>query len=112
MRINDTQLGTSPLVCQCEYMRRVASQYEQQIQWLTEQLRGKDEQIRAQNEQLLAQEKRLMAQCKQISILIKQLAKELDAKTRQVYMLIERFPRPAVPTAESLRMKNRKKAVS
>ena len=96
MRINDTQPGTSPLPCQCEYMRRVASQHEQRIQWLTEQLRQKD--------------KHLMTQNKQISILIKQLASELDAKTRQVYMLIERFPRPAVPTAESLRMKNRKKS--
>ena len=92
MRINDTQLGTSPLTCQCEHVRRVASQHEQQIQRLTEQLRQKD--------------KHLMTQNKQISILIKQLASELDAKTRQVYMLIERFPRPAVPTSESLRMKN------
>ncbi len=96
MRINDTQPGTSPLAYQCEYMRLVASQHEQRIQRLTEQLRQKD--------------KHLMTQNKQISILIKQLASELDAKTRQVYMLIERFPRPAVPTAESLRMKNRKKS--
>ena len=66
MRINDTQPGTSPLTCQCEHVRRVASRYEQRIQWLTEQLRQKD--------------KHLMAQNKQISILIKQLAKELDAK--------------------------------
>ena len=96
MKTNDTQSEMIPLPCQCEYMRRVASQHEQQIQRLTEQLRQKD--------------KHLMTQNKQISILIKQLASELDAKTRQVYMLIERFPRPAVPTAESLRMKNRKKS--
>ena len=96
MKTNDTQSEMIPLPCQCEYMRRVASQHEQRIQWLTEQLRQKD--------------KHLMTQNKQIFILIKQLASELDAKTRQVYMLIERFPRPAVPTAESLRMKNRKKS--
>ena len=96
MRKNDTQPGTIPLPCQCEHILRVTSRYEQRNQWLTEQLRQKD--------------KHLMTQNKQISILVKQLAKELDAKTRQVYMLIERFPRPAVPTAESLRMKNRKKS--
>ena len=98
MRINDTQPGTSSLPCQCEHMRRVASRYEQRIQWLTEQLRVKnerireqDEQIRAHNERLLAQEKRLMAQCKQISMLIKQLMEELKNKRRQMYLLIERL---------------------
>ena len=96
MKTNDTRSGMIPLTCQCVYMRHTASQYEQHIQWLTEQLRQKDKQLMAQN--------------KHISILIKQLANELDAKRRQVYMLIERFPRPAVPTAESLRIKNRKKS--